>query len=813
MVLQNDGYTYPENGHDQTNLSAGRFAPILENIPEETKLLKRWVNWSAVWDEGKSKFNKPPMQHHGYNGSSTAPAAWTYLDTAYSALGKKATYTDFKGIKHDVALDGVGFVVTKDDNITGVDLDDCIDSGEIHPAALQAVVTLNSYTEISPSGKGLRILVKNDTPLPWSKNTDSEIDIEVYETGRFLTVTGQHLEGTPLTIEQRDEALATFMAKHPRAPKTVRPVREYTGDGERRLELTDFLEKYHVTIFREARDNSSEIAFHILCPWVNEHSGGDESGTRVGQYADGALWFQCDHAHCDSRRWEEFRLYYEPEAYDKKRLKVGAKKLMNNNPDSSDSSDSFSQSFEMPKFPVHAFPQPWADFIEAAARSLACPPELVALPTLGVASGAIGRSRELMIKRRYTVPALLWLVAVADPGAKKSAAQGLALTPLYRIENELKEEYEDEKAAWADEMRQHTLKVKLARRNDEVEPKAPEKPIRRRTLVDDITIEALAKRLEENPRGFLSAQDELSGFLRGMDQYKSGGKGNTRQQYLKIWTLGALRVDRKGDDESLYVGKPFVVLQGGMQPNIIHEIADGRDDGFMDRFLFCYPERMPAGYSEYEIPEYVEDKYDSLIESLWGSGDPETTVIGMTPEAKEMFKEASHALAQERRTPGFPNVLDGTWGKMDFQLARLALILCCARHALEGDKEVVNAGDMSRALELLEYFKAAAKKIWGQIFEADPDESLAARLLTVLTEGGYVYRGTISYLHYKLYGSEPNGGDTERLGKAVRRIIKESPAISLESHSTGAERIITITYRNLSELSELSGDDGGGMET
>jgi hypothetical protein len=47
--------------------------------------------------------------------------------------------------------------------------------------------------------------------------------------------------------------------------------------------------------------------FAIVCPWVRGHSGGDRSGTRMGQRAGGGLWFHCDHEHCQERSWREFK--------------------------------------------------------------------------------------------------------------------------------------------------------------------------------------------------------------------------------------------------------------------------------------------------------------------------------------------------------------------------------------------------------------------------------------------------------------------------------------------------------------------------
>jgi hypothetical protein len=70
------------------------------------------------------------------------------------------------------------------------------------------------------------------------------------------------------------------------------------------LALEDYLE--NVEVLGEITDEVG-TKYAIVCPWISEHSGGDSTGTRVGQRANGALWFHCDHEHCQGRGWTEFR--------------------------------------------------------------------------------------------------------------------------------------------------------------------------------------------------------------------------------------------------------------------------------------------------------------------------------------------------------------------------------------------------------------------------------------------------------------------------------------------------------------------------
>ncbi|PTL37662.1 phage/plasmid primase, P4 family [Alkalicoccus saliphilus] len=150
-------------------------------IPKELKDRKQW----AVW-----KGKKIPHQINGSAASSTDPATWTTYEAAFRAAD------NYKGI---------GYFLSEEDSITVIDFDDCIQSGEIIPDAQVLVDSFNSYTEISQSGKGLHIFIKGKKPGERSKNPSK--GIEVYEKKRFIAVTGNHLEGTPLAVEEQQEVL------------------------------------------------------------------------------------------------------------------------------------------------------------------------------------------------------------------------------------------------------------------------------------------------------------------------------------------------------------------------------------------------------------------------------------------------------------------------------------------------------------------------------------------------------------------------------------------------------------------------------
>src|SRR5262249_39547120 len=89
--------------------------------------------------------------------------------------------------------------------LVALDLDKCRDpeTGEIEEWARNIIEALNTYTELSPSGRGIRLFVRGKLPPQGRKKAR----FECYETGRYVTVTGEHLPGTPREIGDRQEQL------------------------------------------------------------------------------------------------------------------------------------------------------------------------------------------------------------------------------------------------------------------------------------------------------------------------------------------------------------------------------------------------------------------------------------------------------------------------------------------------------------------------------------------------------------------------------------------------------------------------------
>jgi primase-polymerase (primpol)-like protein len=166
-------------------------ADEIEGLPDALTSLDQWVCWRREERDGKT--TKVPVEPStGEYASTTDQDTWSDFETALKEIGA----TD---------ADGVGFVFTDDDPLVGIDLDDCRDpdSGTIDDWARDVVTRVDSYAEVSPSGTGVHVLAEGELPEGRSRKGD----IEMYETSRFFTVTGDHLDATPRVVERRVDAI------------------------------------------------------------------------------------------------------------------------------------------------------------------------------------------------------------------------------------------------------------------------------------------------------------------------------------------------------------------------------------------------------------------------------------------------------------------------------------------------------------------------------------------------------------------------------------------------------------------------------
>ena len=183
----------------------------------------------------------------------------------------------------------------EENGTVAVDLDGCHnpDSGDIEPEADSIIDRCDSYTEVSPSGTGIRIFLRGKLPAnrkrqaPWKRDGIDKAEIEVAGSGKYMTVTGHHIEGTPRTIEERQEAIEWLFSKYfPVALEIVAP------QPSKPLSLTD------AELLDKIRASKQGAKFDYL--WSGGSASDNASSNDAALCAILAFWTRHDTARIDS---------------------------------------------------------------------------------------------------------------------------------------------------------------------------------------------------------------------------------------------------------------------------------------------------------------------------------------------------------------------------------------------------------------------------------------------------------------------------------------------------------------------------------
>jgi putative DNA primase/helicase len=161
----------------------------VDGVPTELTARDQWVAWRYDWDVERGEWTKRPYDARTRRlASPTDPATWSPFAAALAAANADG-------------FDGIGYVVSREDPYTGIDLDACRDpaTGTLADWAAAIVAAFASYTEITPSGTGIRIWIVGTiiglaTDGRAGRKATAPHKIEVYSGDRFFTVTGRTLE-------------------------------------------------------------------------------------------------------------------------------------------------------------------------------------------------------------------------------------------------------------------------------------------------------------------------------------------------------------------------------------------------------------------------------------------------------------------------------------------------------------------------------------------------------------------------------------------------------------------------------------------
>lgn len=371
----------------------------------------------------------------------------------------------------------------------------------------------------------------------------------------------------------------------------------------------------------------------------------------------------------------------------------------------------------LPGFPLDTLPPLLRAHVAENAAAIGCPVDLVALPALAACGASLGNTWSLDLKAGWSERSILWAAVIARSGTAKSPALTAALRPLHALQAEAYTRWRDDHEQWLADLNVWKATPKQKR------GLPPDEPRLESLHTTDATLEALGKALETS-NGLIVERDELIGFLRSMDAYRQRA-GADRQQFMTLWNGSPLKIDRVSRG-TIFLPSPVVCVTGGIQPDMLGELADeaGREDGFLPRFLYAMPDCPPM---RWQMEEPRAETCAALTERL-RTARSKGCAVSLDDLARARFRDFFNS-ANASAEQGGP--LAAFRAKAPRHVTRLALVLHTLAAPEEG--EPLSLITLDAAIALWDYFAAHGEAALSAIRAARAGRgSLEQRVLAYL---------------------------------------------------------------------------------
>jgi putative DNA primase/helicase len=439
-----------------------------------------------------------------------------------------------------------------------------------------------------------------------------------------------------------------------------------------------------------------------------------------------------------------------------------------------------------PVMPSEIFGPAWG-MLNDMAQGAGAPVDYLGISYLAVTASLIGAKRRVQPYREsdWCEPCILWAGMVGDPSSNKSPALDRTTNALRDMEKEHALDHAERIRDWKADSERAKVEwgtfqglVKEAAKEGLPTPSMPDnaadpdKPQRRRLMVQDSTPEMLAEILSGNPSGTLHVRDELAGWIASFDRYSPGGQ----QFWLECYGGRPFVVDRKGNVAPVTVPFTGVSVIGGIQPEKLAEalLTKGKpDDGLPARLLWAWPDRPP-----FKRPQRCGDQrqlssiYDRLNGLAWATG-PDGEQCPMTMPLEEKASDIFAQFQEENGDAGedVGGLFKSFCGKLPGMVLRLALVSELTRWAFEGGAEPtsISARTIAAVAEFVdEYAKPSALRVYGDA-ALPPVERNAATLAR------YIKRHRLSAINardLKRTVKLPGMREAEPLNEAIALLVE-----------------------------------------
>lgn len=380
------------------------------------------------------------------------------------------------------------------------------------------------------------------------------------------------------------------------------------------------------------------------------------------------------------------------------------------------------------------FPESLATPIEVVASRMNLKPECYALALIsGVSRFLKNGSSTMLVEEwnRYRCRTYGYFGAlIAESSQMKTPIMNAMITdPLAAMRKKNQEKFEAEKKAYTEELEQ------WKNSKDEDKGSMPDAPVEKIPYITKATWEGIAGMVGRNPsQGILWLCDELAGFFKSANQYRSG-KGSDKEDLLECWS-GNGAVIARAAGTTVNVGAVSLSIYGNIQPKVLEPfLGDGSDDnGTFARFEFV--QQPPAltqitlGLSKIDI--------NPMLQALYENVDTIPVMeFELDEEARKLFVEYyNHCQGLRMNHP--KQGMRAMLGKAAEKVGRVATVLHCI-HASHLGIEVshkIPAEQVAAAIKWVEYTTQQALSINIEVCSPDAPEGNLAKIISLAERKG-----------------------------------------------------------------------------
>lgn len=386
---------------------------------------------------------------------------------------------------------------------------------------------------------------------------------------------------------------------------------------------------------------------------------------------------------------------------------------------------------------------------EAIQQRTQAPPAICAQSVLAAATLAVQAHRDVQLPGGGTRPLTGLFASVAESGERKTSVDRIALSPIYRIEEQWRQDREAQVAVFADDLEAWKAARDAAKKKGKgdrgsirdalnsigAEPKPPPRAM---LLIEDFTPEALVLHLRDS-RPWAGVFTSEGGILVGGAAFNPETAMRTAALLNTLWDGSPIRRARVLTGDAFLPGRrcsAHVMMQQVVADKVLGDtMMEGI--GTLARMLVVQPESTIGNRPFRDAPaacmDHLHDYGDRIMAHL-------TRPPATAPNTPDVLTPPAMTLAQSARTlwvrfhdateraigPGGEYASIRAFGaKMGEHSGRLAAVLTAYA---DPDAMEVPGEAMACGIELTRHYAAELLRLQGGA-AVEPDLRLAARLL------------------------------------------------------------------------------------